>query len=291
MTRNTLTNKDNEFPKKLQIEIGKIQQLIAIEREKKSQSEIQPNQDEESESETLIGGIVSIKQAQSRFESAIRFLATALRNERKVSEKSQNGLLLAWLGEERLPSDEDLKIFGRNISEVQLLNRLQRPVQSVLSGIVQKYRNFREIRFNEGKWYQKLPERKSEISRHELDLLILVLLRLGKEFIRLEDQFSNQRQNSSGILKGIKSILRAQILVDEATDFSPLQLASMYELAHPITKSFFICGDLNQRITEWGIKSSEELEWVVKNIQRREITSSISSKSKISRFSARNRYK
>ena len=272
LARNTQTESDNEFPQKLQTEVSKIQQFIAAEKEKKPQSEIQSNLDEGSESDIFNGKTVSIKLAQSQFEGAIRTLALAKHYERNVAEKSQEGLLLSWLGDKRLPPNDDLKKLGQNIAEIRQINQLQRPVQSVLSGIVQNYRNFREIRFNEGKWYQKLPSKKSEISRHELDLLILVLLKLGNEFINLGDQFPNQRQSAGGILKAIKSLQRAQILVDEATDFSPLQLASMYALAHPVTKSFFICGDLNQRLTEWGIKSSEELEWVVKSIQTKEIT-------------------
>jgi DNA helicase IV len=62
-----------------------------------------------------------------------------------------------------------------------------------------------------------------------------------------------------------------QILVDEATDFSPLQLACMAGLCHPDTRSFFACGDFNQRLTTWGTRSREDLSWAVGDIDIREI--------------------
>lgn len=74
------------------------------------------------------------------------------------------------------------------------------------------------------------------------------------------------------MLADIRSLDRNQILVDEATDFSVLQLACMYELAHPLMKSFFVCGDINQRLTAWGVRSNEQLDWVEPGIERRSIT-------------------
>jgi superfamily I DNA/RNA helicase len=67
-------------------------------------------------------------------------------------------------------------------------------------------------------------------------------------------------------------LYRAQILVDEATDFSPVQLACMLQLAHPVMRSFFICGDINQRLTEWGLKSGAALDWIAADIERKSIT-------------------
>jgi superfamily I DNA/RNA helicase len=55
------------------------------------------------------------------------------------------------------------------------------------------------------------------------------------------------------ILKAVRELYRTQIAVDEATDFSPIQLDCMAALCDPATQSFLACGDFNQRITEWGI--------------------------------------
>ena len=60
--------------------------------------------------------------------------------------------------------------------------------------------------------------------------------------------------------------------MDEATDFSPIQLASMAALAHPRLRSFFACGDFNQRLTTWGTRSAADLQWVFADFDIKEIT-------------------
>ena len=73
-------------------------------------------------------------------------------------------------------------------------------------------------------------------------------------------------------LQPILGHYRNQILVDEATDFSPIQLASMAALAHPRLRSFFACGDFNQRLTTWGARSANNLKWVFADFDIKEIT-------------------
>jgi DNA helicase IV len=60
----------------------------------------------------------------------------------------------------------------------------------------------------------------------------------------------------------ITSEHRLQVFVDEATDFSAVQLACTIELSHPRVRSWFACGDLNQRITEHGVQHGAEFDWI-----------------------------
>ncbi|HCF5897101.1 TPA: ATP-binding domain-containing protein [Pseudomonas aeruginosa] len=60
----------------------------------------------------------------------------------------------------------------------------------------------------------------------------------------------------------ISNQFQYQVLVDEATDFSALQLACMESLSDPRTRSFFACGDFNQRITGNGLRNLEQLKWI-----------------------------
>jgi superfamily I DNA/RNA helicase len=53
-----------------------------------------------------------------------------------------------------------------------------------------------------------------------------------------------------------------QVFVDEATDFSSVQLACTLELAHPKLRAWFACGDFRQRVTRHGIVSLNELRWI-----------------------------
>ena len=60
--------------------------------------------------------------------------------------------------------------------------------------------------------------------------------------------------------------------MDEATDFSSIQLACMAVLARPGTRSFFACGDFNQRLTNWGTRSIEEMTWVLPDIETKPVS-------------------
>ncbi len=73
------------------------------------------------------------------------------------------------------------------------------------------------------------------------------------------------------MLKPAQDLLKTQIAVDEATDFSPIQLACMAALCDPSTRSFVACGDFNQRITEWGSRSMDDLHWVFRDFDIRSI--------------------
>lgn len=73
-------------------------------------------------------------------------------------------------------------------------------------------------------------------------------------------------------LERLERLYSTQILVDEATDFSPIQLACMAVLARPGTRSFFACGDFNQRVTSWGTRSIKEINWVVADIETKAVS-------------------
>jgi len=46
----------------------------------------------------------------------------------------------------------------------------------------------------------------------------------------------------------------------------------MAALAHPRLRSFFACGDFNQRLTTWGARSADEMKWVFADFDIKEIT-------------------
>jgi len=87
------------------------------------------------------------------------------------------------------------------------------------------------------------------------------------------------------LLSIIADQFKNQILVDEATDFSPIQLACMESLTHLNTRSFFACGDFNQRITSWGTRSTSQIEWVTDQIDTRSIKTVYRQSQKLNEFS------
>lgn len=124
------------------------------------------------------------------------------------------------------------------------------------------YRSFRraDLKNASPDWYDRSSHKAGEICQAELDLLILLHLRT------LRSLYANRRvrtQYREELASELGKCCRMMVFVDEATDFSPMQLAAMAALAHPYLNSFFACGDINQRLTEGGIRSEDELRWAV----------------------------
>jgi len=101
---------------------------------------------------------------------------------------------------------------------------------------------------------------------------ILAMLRESDELMTGARALTDMETPARGTLERMVQLYRTQVLVDEATDFSPLQLACMATLARPATRSFFACGDFNQRVTNWGTRSRDEMKWVLPDIAMRTVT-------------------
>ncbi|NCC04864.1 MAG: DNA helicase UvrD, partial [Proteobacteria bacterium] len=96
---------------------------------------------------------------------------------------------------------------------------------------------------------------------------------LGANELLSQPQIIKEINQQSWIfLQQFADLYRNQIVVDEATDFSPVQLACMAALTHPEIRSFFACGDFNQRLTIWGSRSPDEIKWVYPHIEIKKMT-------------------
>jgi hypothetical protein len=281
-TLNRLVNEDREFPEILKQEIERQQALKELSDNEDLDSDIDVL--EEDDYAELVGRTISREEVKRRYTQVVSAFARAKARGSKVSGKSRNGLLLSWLGEGRLPDEENIKTLGK-IADIQ--SRLRRFFNFntvVFSNTSSKYRKFRKVRNSEGTWYNDLPDNNSNICWQELDLLVLFTLRTSGEILSALRKTADTDLPEAGILGTVRTLYRNQILVDEATDFSVLQLSSMYELSHPLIRSFFICGDLNQRLTSWGIKSSKDIDWIAQNLERRSITVSYRQSGRLVRF-------
>ena len=270
--RNTITYEDRKFPDLLREEISR--QLAAGPQGAEEEDELEAVLEDEDDQtlEPQADRPVSRKQALVRFERALRTLAKARVARRRVSDKSQDGLLVSWLGPERLPTEEELLELGTLLVEQSRLRKFERLERLFLRGIATKYKRFRTEMAKEQRWYQATPDKSSDIYWQELDLVVLATLQIANELLANYNDRTGSELPVGGPLAKIRFLQRAQVLVDEATDFSRVQLASMYELANPTMSSLFLCGDINQRLTSWGLKSNEALDWIGPGIQRKSIT-------------------
>ncbi len=214
---------------------------------------------------------VGVQAATNEYYQALRALARSAATKRAVNKASRSGKIIEWLGDRVLPQN-DLIDIGSKLILQSAARRFVTPVRGYINGVGKRYRAFRRERQAAGTWYQSDPFDQRDVHPLELDAILLATLKAGNQLI---DRRNIQRAIDSPQWTALKSVMschRNQILVDEATDFSPLQLACMNALAHPRTRSVFACGDFNQRLTTWGVRSPEALAWSLPGVEVREIT-------------------
>lgn len=169
--------------------------------------------------------------------------------------------------------DDQLRALAANLMVQSQLRSFVNPVKRYLSGIPGRYRNYRKFQREPGIWYKAGEAvQPAEVHPLEVDIVLLAMLKSTGELLSRSEVLRSLHVAVWESLNATLDLYRAQILVDEATDFSPIQLASMLSLAHPRTKSFFACGDFNQRLTSWGTRTSEQMRWVSPQLGMREVS-------------------
>lgn len=207
--------------------------------------------------------------AQFNFVKAVRAQARAQAKNKSLGKGSRNSKIIEWLGDRTL-NESDRAEVGASLLIQSNARHFINPVNKFMNGIPKRYREFRRLRQTEGKWF-KPGELKGEINPLELDVILLSTLRCASDLLRTSGIVRNIDNALCSSLKPIHALYKVQVLVDEATDFSPLQIACMEALGHPRVHSFFACGDFNQRLTAWGSRSIEDIEWVSPDIEIKHI--------------------
>lgn len=117
----------------------------------------------------------------------------------------------------------------------------------------------------------------------ELDSLIYVsLLTVRDAFAR--DDFAHRP--GTGITQRLMNEFRYVVAVDEATDFSAVELACMRLLAHPIFNCATFSGDPMQRMTNQGIGDWQEISELVETPESHELRFSYRQSKKLLKIAA-----
>ncbi|WP_172202753.1 ATP-binding domain-containing protein [Niveibacterium sp. COAC-50] len=261
---NLQLNRNRAFLDELARVIDSLQQAQATDADDQDD----PDADEEEDATAPRTGRAA---ALNAYMQAVRAQARAAASKRTVSKASRNGKIIEWLGDRGL-TEADRAEVGASLLVQASARRFVNPVKRYLDGIPKRYRAFRRERQPAKTWYRHEGFEARDIHPLELDIVLLAILRAASDLISRPNV---QRDIDSPAWSSLQPILghyRNQILVDEATDFSPIQLASMAALAHPRLRSFFACGDFNQRLTTWGARSADDLKWVFADFDIKEIT-------------------
>jgi len=208
-------------------------------------------------------------EAINRYKRALRSRARSLASKRSL-DKSQVAKVINWIGDRALP-DSQLMEIGEALLIQSRAKLFTSPISRYFTGFNRRYRKFRKLRQSEGKWYKSDAIEARDIHPLELDVILLGVLRASAQFLDRQQIVNQLDQPLWESLKPVYELYRNQVFVDEATDFSPIQLACMASLAHPATRSFFACGDFNQRLTTWGTQSAGDLKWITSGLEFQEV--------------------
>lgn len=258
--RNKLHNNDKEVFSRL------AQYLSELQQEDDQEDEDAEFDDDEHEITDRAGASSSdIQAAVKAYLAAVRALSRSRYQKRAMKKETRAARIIDWLGPS-LPDDAVLVEIGQRISFQNGLRRFINAFRRYISDVPSSYRAFRREYARDERYYQGTLPSALHLSPLELDAVILLMLRncrmlLGQSFVA-----SNLDAPRFEVVKRVSSLFRTQIMVDEATDFSALELACMEALAAAPGRSFFACGDFNQRITASGLRSKDQLAWVSPSI-------------------------
>lgn len=187
-----------------------------------------------------------------------RNLIISISRYKKTGKISAQNKELYSMVSDKVPSDdilEDIFILSNKINSFKIFYN---PIEKFFRKISVYYNKYRKERQIEHRFYSQDSGLKRRLDSAELDILILTHLVIARNLLSFREIKYNL---SDGWLATVKSIFlcyKAQVYVDEAPDFSLVQLLCMRLLTLPEITSFFACGDFNQRITDCGINSIDE---------------------------------
>ena len=222
---------------------------------------LDPDEDEEEE-------VFGPEAAANAYRGAIRSIARARYTKRNPRKGSRTAHIADWLGE-RKPDEETLQIIGASLYVQTHARKFLTPLRIYTRGVPSRYRQFRRDRKSKGLWYKPESFGENQVSVFEVDLMLLAILRSGATLLENYDIFRDADDRKYPGLKKIRDLSRNQIIVDEVTDFSPIQIACMSALSNSQIQSFSACGDFNQRLTSWGCKTPEELNWALPKLEEK----------------------
>ena len=251
--RNRLYNNDKDVFQRL------AKHLETLQQENEPDEEELFDDDEHDETSTL--NSTTIQVAVKAYLSSLRALARTKYLKRSMPKKSRSSSIIQFL-DAAVPNDDILFEIGKHISFQNGLRRFINSHKRYVTDIPTSYRAFRKDKRILEDFYVSEVTNTPQLSSIELDAIILLMLRKSKQLMAQNYVVKSLDEPKYSYLAVISGLFKNQIMVDEATDFSMLQLACMESLTSLKSKSFFACGDFNQRITSSGIRNQQQLSWI-----------------------------
>lgn len=112
-------------------------------------------------------------------------------------------------------------------------------------------------------------QRNIHLHKEELALLVLKINNIVKHLFQSYNQIYSTSTNN--FIRAYRDTAKAVVAIDEATDFSAIDLACMSSFSHPRFNAVTLCGDIMQRLEKTGISSWEEYKAVVPNTSQKDL--------------------
>ncbi len=222
-----------------------------VDNEYKKQIDVDIQENEEDDIELNISPRTTREIYDKYLLNPIQGLSLSFYSKKKQSLTSFSAIVGKYINFDGKFSKEDKNSIGQFAKIIKLLRLLKNPTKRYLSSMKSRYKQFRKE--HKELYIENIEQKK--ISNIELDILILSYFYAYKVFK----------------LNTLDDIMRGQIFVDEITDFSSIQISIMNMLLKDGCKTFFGAGDLNQRLTEIGITSFDELKQSLPGVSIQEI--------------------
>lgn len=210
------------------------------------------------------------REAVQTYFQVVRSYARAEFAGRNISTTSRTGQLLSWL-DDRVPSKGERASLGESLRIQDACRSFESPLSRYLQGVPRRYRRFRRQRQSEAMWYEPGGYSASDITLPEVDVVLLTILKTAQGLL-VDRRVSGALDTPVfGSLNPFMELYKNQVMVDEVTDFSPLEIGCMGALTNPRIGSFFACGDFNQRVTDRGMRSEAAAKWCFPDLDIRHI--------------------
>ncbi|MFT6164476.1 MAG: superfamily I DNA/RNA helicase [Zhongshania aliphaticivorans] len=275
--RNRLYNNNKEVFQQL----AKLLETLQQDNEPDDEEQFDSDEQEESISPTHS----AIQEAVNAYLSAIKALARTRYLKRSLSKTSRSTAVVQFLGE-AIPSNEVLIEIGRYISFQNGLRRFINSHRRLVTDIPSSYQKFRKDKSETAAFYTGEAINATQLSGIEVDLIVLLMLKNTRQLLSQAFVVRSSEEARFGYLVNIAELFRNQVMVDEATDFSMLELACMASLTSLESQSFFACGDFNQRITTTGIRQRDQLKWILPSLSVRTVQLVYRQSRKLNAFAA-----
>lgn len=272
---NLQLNKDAKFIDELSRFIDALEEAPDIEAD-----ELEDVESEEEPPASRTGRAAAL----SAYRGAIRAQARAYFRGKALARDARYGKIVGWLGS-RMMDESKLREIGESLVIQSSARRFVSPAKRYVDGAARRYRAFRRLRQAAGTWYRVEDFNQRDLHPLELDIVLLATLKGAVDLLSKTGAMRDLDNPAWSSFKRIVELFRNQILIDEATDFSPIQIGCMSALSHPNIHSVTACGDFNQRLTTWGTRSVEEAVWALPAVEVKQVRVSYRQSKKLNELS------